>query len=169
MPSLFIVWSKYEIWTNSSKYSKYGDEYAWVPHQSKYFEGLLKDMQWFYIHHGLLCLALSESQQPHVRHRWHWYIQSDDPEPKLTAYGHSKHKGCCNWNLCRLVQSVDSDCEDPKQPGPKVTCNECKNKVNSTILIHQSTMLTHLNCRVMAAVPSEYLCTDSYQCWPKEL
>jgi hypothetical protein len=84
--------------------------------------------------------------------QWHQHIQSDDLEPKLTAYGHSKHKGCCNQNLCRLVQSVDSDCEDPGQPGPKVTCNECKNKVNSIILIHRSTMLIHLNCRVMAEV-----------------
>jgi hypothetical protein len=67
-------------------------------------------------------------------------IQSDDSGPKLTAYGHSKRK-----RFPRVLQSdsdfdgsvcADSDCEDPEQPGPKVTCNECKDKVNSIILIH---------------------------------
>ena len=60
-------------------------------------------------------------------------IQSDDSGPKLTAYGHSKHK----W-FPRVLQldsefdgsaCADSDCEDPEEPGPKVTCNECKDKV----------------------------------------
>ena len=67
-------------------------------------------------------------------------ILSDDSGPKLTAYGHSKRK-----RFPRVLQSdsdfdgsvcADSDCEDPEEIGPKVTCNECKDKVNSIILTH---------------------------------
>jgi len=67
-------------------------------------------------------------------------IQSDDLGPKLTAYGHSKRN-----RFPRVLQSDsdfdgsvcgDSDCKDPEQPGPKVTCNDCKDKVNSITLIH---------------------------------
>ena len=67
-------------------------------------------------------------------------IQSDDLGPKLTAYGHSKHK----W-FPRVLQldskfdgsaCADSDCGDLEEPGPKVTCNECKDKVYSITPTH---------------------------------
>jgi hypothetical protein len=67
-------------------------------------------------------------------------IQSDDSGPKLTAYGHSK----CKW-FPRVLQldsefdgsaCADSDCEDPEEPGPKVTCNKCKDKVYSITPTH---------------------------------
>ena len=62
-------------------------------------------------------------------------IQSDNLGPKLTAYRHSKRK-----RFPRVLQldskfdgsaCADSDYEDPEEPGPKVTCNDCKDKVYS--------------------------------------
>ena len=58
----------------------------------------------------------------------------------LTAYNNSKHK-----HFPRVLQSdsdvdssvyADSDCENPEEPGTKIMCNECKDKVNSIILIY---------------------------------
>ena len=51
----------YEVCANVLESSKYGDEFVGISYSSKYskyFKGLPKDMQRFYIHHGLPCLWL---------------------------------------------------------------------------------------------------------------
>ena len=52
----------YEVCANVLESSKYGDEFMGISYSSQYYKyckRLPKDMWWFYIHHGLLCVMKS--------------------------------------------------------------------------------------------------------------